>query len=723
MLKRGLLAISILLILLAAAQAAELDDSLQTLADNGTVKIAVEISDQSTRFGIFSADREEIIQDLKENYDVEYVAQTFNSITIEVTRDELEELQERRDIATISKALEFRTTMQDSNSITNATLAGNLQVNGINLTGIGQTICIIDSGINYSHPAFGGCTKEQFLSGNCPKVIGGYAYFDPVNASNLNDVMGDSNHGTHVAGIAAGTGPLRGVAPDAKIVAIKACQEENNGACDGGAVVDGINWCTANAAAYNITVISMSLGTDILFNSACDSADSAFTTAINNATAKNISVIAAAGNNGNRTHISLPACISNVTAVGATTKSDTLVYNRNSLVQLVAPGFSINASVLNGGYGVLSGTSMATPNVAGAFAVILQLKQWISASLLPADVETILNATGKRIMDSTGVNYSRINLYDAVLSLDSIAPVLAAVSPPYNHSTLNTSINFTTNITDWQLVNMTFQLRNESGDLLNETTFNISGMFNESSILISNLSNGSYNWSFRGVDSKMNIGIIMSNLTIGVEANSSNSSDPEPEVLSDNSIQSRSSGGGGGGGSTTFKPNETQTQEGYTKELRKQEAVQFTLFDSNAGRHTLTVNSVGADHVNITIRSDPIRLTLGIGQSAKLNLTSASFYDLLVRLESITAGKARITIQTINEPKEVMPERTNYTGGLNFTTFSEPEIDPAPEPEKTYPVLLYIGVLLLVIAVTAAIVHSIDMRQRTAVRHVLNHKI
>ena len=121
------------------------------------------------------------------------------------------------------------------------------------------------------------------------------------------------------------------------------------------------------------------------------------------------------------------------------------------------------------------------------------------------------------------------------------------------------------------------------------------------------------------------------------------------------------SGGGSSGGSSfssavsvpkTYEVSMTEITEGYTQSLKKDEKVDFSIFDSEGGQHLLTINNVDTDFVELTIESDPINLKLGIGQSAKLNLTSDSYYDLFVKLNNITNGFAELTIQLINEPIE-----------------------------------------------------------------------
>ena len=115
-----------------------------------------------------------------------------------------------------------------------------------------------------------------------------------------------------------------------------------------------------------------------------------------------------------------------------------------------------------------------------------------------------------------------------------------------------------------------------------------------------------------------------------------------------------SSGGGGGPSTKTYTATAEQASIGYTKPLAKNDKIKFTFFDENAGEHYLIINQIETNHVNLTIQSNPITLILGIGQSAKLNLTSPDYYNLYVKLNSISNNKADITIQTINEkiPKE-----------------------------------------------------------------------
>ncbi len=313
------------------------------------------------------------------------------------------------------------------------------------VTGAGETVCIIDTGVDYTHPDLGGCNiTDDINDGSCSKVIGG---FDFVN--NDTNPMDDNGHGTHVSGIAAANGTIKGVAPGAKIVALKVLDSAGNGEMVN--VEAAVKWCVDNATKYNISVISMSLSTKTkIYDSVCDNIteNGAFmyryladltTAAVN----KNITVVAASGNSGSTTAIGAPACISSVIPVAATMKNDSIWTdsNRNPKVSLFAPGASVLSTYMGGIYAIKFGTSMATPAVAGAFALMRSYeKQESGSSLEPQYMLSLLNSTGKKIFDAaSNRNYSRINVLAAVTKLDNTKPVIIIYSPR-NVSTNNRNI-------------------------------------------------------------------------------------------------------------------------------------------------------------------------------------------------------------------------------------------------------------------------------------------
>ena len=253
-----------------------------------------------------------------------------------VSKAELDELLLSGVVDSISVEQVYHTMLQDSVEIMNATSAWNLEKLGLNLTGTGQSVCIIDTGINYSHADFGGCNSSEFLAGTCEKVIGGWDFCsDNINCLSEDDAnpMDVDGHGTHVSGIVAANDGINGIGKGANIVMMKAANATGTFWTDD--ITDAIDRCVANASVYNISVISMSLGGG-QYPGYCDSSgvtqgeinsNIAMASSINNAIANGISVVVATGNVGDAPFdnatagISSPACIQNVTRVTASTKS------------------------------------------------------------------------------------------------------------------------------------------------------------------------------------------------------------------------------------------------------------------------------------------------------------------------------------------------------------------------------------------------------------------
>ncbi|MBU4117067.1 MAG: hypothetical protein KKG94_04920, partial [Nanoarchaeota archaeon] len=176
-----------------------------------------------------------------------------------------------------------------------------------------------------------------------------------------------------------------------------------------------------------------------------------------------------------------------------------------------------------------------------------------------------------------------------------------------------------------------------------------------------------------------------------------------------------SSGGGGGGSSSsfqTYKPSVEQISEGYAKELREKDKMEFSLSKENIEKHTLTLNDVEENFVNITIQSNLIEIILGIGQDAKLNLTSPDYYDLYVKLENIVNKKANITIQTINEKILKQPTRTIHEESLNETKEqdSEEEIKSLNSGTEKLKIIIYILMLIFIIAFIFILLRKLDKK-------------
>lgn len=472
-------------------------------------------------------------------------------IITEVTKKELEVLSKDPKITDIKYAYHIKAFLQESTTIVNSTNSNNLQVQGINLTGIyGQSICIIDSGVNFSHP--------DLLGKNKTCVIDCYGKACTQNCS----VDDDNGHGTHVAGIAAASSEITGIAPNTKLIGVKILNSSGEGhpTNSGNDLTNSIDWCTDNSETYNITVISMSLGTTPQFDTNCDNepglAD--WKTAVDAAYNKNISIVIATGNDANTTHISAPACFSNATQVANTydasfgpvswgsptvctdssTALDQIVChaNRNSLVKLLAPGSQINSTKSDGTYEIRGGTSMATPMVAGAIALIKQFLNLTNQYKTPSQIETTLFNTGKLISDSASdKNYSRINIFDAIISYDTTLPNVTLISPENNSISSATNQTFTINITDLQLKNSTFYLWN-STSTVNQTSNNQTGASAQYQINISNLSLGeTYYWTLQSYDRNNNT-FTANNFTITIGQTSTTSNSPSNNSFTSQNI-------------------------------------------------------------------------------------------------------------------------------------------------------------------------------------------
>ena len=238
-------------------------------------------------------------------------------------------------------------------------------------------------------------------------------------ANNDSDPMDDNGHGTHIAGIIASSdSTYRGVAPDAKLVAMKVCN--SGGSCEDADVLAGFDWCINNAAAYNISVISISLGGGN-FTSYCDeSLDfAAYALVIDNAVSKNISIVAATGNSGANSVVYGIAGTGLFTEINQSYRNDKIRYLSQLCFQtplfndtISAPGSSITSLNKGSGTSTLSGTSMSTPHVSGA--VVLMNQYWKLAYNkvpMPEQAEQKILATGLEIYDSlSNTTYPRVDV-------------------------------------------------------------------------------------------------------------------------------------------------------------------------------------------------------------------------------------------------------------------------------------------------------------------------
>ena len=441
------------------------EDILTRLNQTESVPVIIELNEEPSFLRMFST----FSLDLEDSKQI-----SSNLVAKTITEKDLKELSENSRVKKISYDHPLVLSMVDSVKIISANTTWTSQVGGINLTGFGQTICVIDTGINYSHPDFGGCTTDEFLNGTCEKVIWGYDY-----GNGDNDPMDHHGHGSHVSGIVVGNNMTIGVAPESKIVAMKVFSDSGTGLES--YVISAIDSCVSHSEEYNISVISLSLGLEDLYgeiirSNYCDNDYGPLTNSINSAIAKNISVTVATGGKtiGSDSGVGVPACITNVTRVGSSSKLDIISsftnLGPNFSDILLAPGEGIISTRFNtGGQVSNSGTSMATPMVAGAILLINQYKK-IAAnqSLNSSFIKNVLNNTGTRL-SRTGVgNFSRVNIFSALLSIDEESPELY-MSPENGSLVENLNQTLSCNATDIQLSNLTMNIYNSTSLLFNQT--------------------------------------------------------------------------------------------------------------------------------------------------------------------------------------------------------------------------------------------------------------
>ncbi|MEM1128752.1 MAG: S8 family serine peptidase [Bacteroidota bacterium] len=249
-------------------------------------------------------------------------------------------------------------------------------------SGAGTVVAIIDSGVDRTHPFLSGkvvaeacfSTDTVYSDSVCP---GGGESATGVGAAAPCSYNG-CDHGTMVAGIAAGQGSsFSGVAPDASIIAVQVFSVFTDPSLCNGNAPCILSWTSDQVAALDYvsqqggaTAINMSLGGgNFASQAACEAANSVMLSATASAGGP---VIAASGNNGHTDRLISPACLSTTVAVGATTLNDQIASftNNADYLDVLAPGSGIETSVPGGGFAQGSGTSMAAPHVAGAFAVL-----------------------------------------------------------------------------------------------------------------------------------------------------------------------------------------------------------------------------------------------------------------------------------------------------------------------------------------------------------------
>jgi subtilisin len=317
--------------------------------------------------------------------------------------------------------------------------------------GSGKTVAVIDSGVDSAHPFLAGKVIEEacysttsgFQSTTlCPngadEQIGpGAGVYCPLDLEGC-------WHGTHVAGIVAGDGtpldlPIWGVGRGATLMSIQVFSRINTFLDCGGAppclgaytsdILAALEHVYELRTVHDFASVNMSLGGG-LFSAACD--DEPYKPFIDNLRAVGIATVIASGNDGSTNQISAPACVSSAVSVGATTKDDQVASYSNvaPFLSLFAPGDEILSSYPGGGFAVASGTSMAAPHVAGAWAILKQAAPTASVDdILQAFTSTGLPITDPRAGTGTTIPRIQVDLALSVLLGETQGPPILSVTP------------------------------------------------------------------------------------------------------------------------------------------------------------------------------------------------------------------------------------------------------------------------------------------------------
>lgn len=361
--------------------------------DNARIRVIVELSSRSAA--------SDVVQSVAGESDVQRTR--FSPYLImEVPPAAVGDLQDEPDVVAVHEDTLSLPTVASSLPVINGD-----DVQALGHTGGGATVAILDSGIDADHPFFGSRIRAQacFSDPTNDDADGDEASLcpngnttdtsantdDDVNATCLDGATNICDHGSHVAGIAAGdaaddasgTAPGNGAAPDAGVLAVQVFTRFNTAAdctpnpapCVKSYASDQIlalDWVRGQAAAnpaWNVVASNMSLGAG-MNTAACDA--DVRKTAVDANLAAGIATVIASGNNTFLNAVGAPGCISTAVTVGRTNDDDTTTNsgNRGPLLDIMAPGSGIDSSVPDDGYGSMSGTSMSAPYVTGALAVL-----------------------------------------------------------------------------------------------------------------------------------------------------------------------------------------------------------------------------------------------------------------------------------------------------------------------------------------------------------------
>lgn len=351
-------------------------------------------------------------------------------IVLDVSRQDLDQLLAALSAASVVIDVPERAQMASALPA----IEGNL-MHAEGAEGLGRTIVILDTGVNADHAFFGdrvvaeACFSTNSIANSSTSVCPNGLEEEFGAGSGEPCGIAGCNHGTHVAGIAAGNDVTNtGVAPEANIIAIQVFSVFNDVAvCDTDPVPCVRTFRSDQIAAlrhvlntlstqHPISAVNMSIGGGEF--ASCPNDLRAPTIA--DLRARGIATVIASGNDSDITTVGAPGCIPDAITVGATNDAGTVANFSNSgpALDIMAPGVAITSAADGGGTVQLQGTSMAAPMVAGAIA---SLQSYL---VLPIDdLEGILEATGNPVATlNPAVNRPMLRLLQAWQAIDARVP-------------------------------------------------------------------------------------------------------------------------------------------------------------------------------------------------------------------------------------------------------------------------------------------------------------
>ncbi|MDC3414679.1 S8 family peptidase [Aquibacillus sp. 3ASR75-11] len=431
-----------------------LEDKINQSDGHHSFEVIIQLNDELKK------DKQKLQKALGSAITVSHVFTHIDAIAATLTANQIIKLSQHPQVYSIEENIRIDINLDTANKWFGTEAARE----DFNLTGSGVTIAIVDTGIDNDH-----------LDLDENKVIG---WKDFVNRND--SPYDDQGHGTHVASIAAGTGDAnyryKGVAPEAKLVGIKVLDANGSGSIT--QIIQGMEWLIDHKDQYGVQIANLSFGS----SGSSDGTD-ALSQIVNAAVDRGIAVTVAAGNQGPEKYtIGSPGAAQKAITVGSMADVGERGFFQNDFSSrgptederrkpdISGPGYRITAAQANSynDYATYSGTSMATPFIAGTIALMLES----NPSLSPEEIKNnVLESSEDWGKESKDIDYGagRLQAYKAIMNAGNQRENLPATP---NHTQINGRLQSTRDRDLYQYrvesldypVSLTLILDNETSD-------------------------------------------------------------------------------------------------------------------------------------------------------------------------------------------------------------------------------------------------------------------